>query len=205
MFALVPRQIAFLEMFQQAARNMIEGSRLLKEMMADYQNPIQAASRIKDLEHVGDTITHDIIRRLNQTFITPIDREDIYGLTGAVDDILDAVEAVADRFVIFEVAGPSPPAIALSKILYDSAVAVGAGIDLLGERHADLNDYCARINSLENEADRLTRDAISKLFREERDPIAVVKWKEIYETFEEATDRCEDAANVLERITLKHN
>ena len=205
MFALVPRQIAFLEMFQQAARNMIEGSRLLKEMMADYQNPIQAASRIKDLEHVGDTITHDIVRRLNQTFITPIDREDIYGLTGAVDDILDAVEAVADRFVIFEVAGPSPPAIALSKILYDSAVAVGAGIDLLGGRHADLNDYCVRINSLENEADRLTRDALSKLFREEKDPIAVVKWKEIYETFEEATDRCEDAANVLERITLKHN
>ena len=205
MFALVPRQIAFLEMFQQAARNMIEGSRLLKEMMADYQNPIQAASRIKDLEHVGDTITHDIVRRLNQTFITPIDREDIYGLTGAVDDILDAVEAVADRFVIFEVAGPSPPAIALSKILHDSAVAVGAGIDLLGERYADLNDYCARINSLENETDRLTRDALSKLFREERDPIAVVKWKEIYETFEEATDRCEDAANVLERITLKHN
>ncbi len=205
MFSLVPREVAFLDMFQKAARNMIEGSRLLKELMADYQNPVQAASRIKDLEHVGDEITHDIIRRLNQTFITPIDREDIHGLAGAVDDILDAVEAIADRFVIFEIAEPSPPAIALSKILHDSAVAVGAGIDLLGQKHTDLNECCVRVNSLENEADRLTRDAISKLFREEKDPTAIIKWKEIYETFEEATDRCEDAADILERIALKHN
>ncbi len=205
MFALVPRNVAFLDMFQNAARNMIEGSRLLKELMADYQNPVQAASRIKDLEHVGDEITHDIIRRLNQTFITPIDREDIHGLAGALDDILDAVEAIADRFVIYEVAGPSPPAIVLSTILHESAVAVGAGIDLLGQRHSDLNECFVRIDSLENEADRLTRDALSKLFREEKDPLAVIKWKEIYETFEEATDRCEDAANILERITLKHN
>ena len=128
MFALVPREVAFLDMFQNAARNMIEGSRLLKGLMADYQNPVQAASQIKHLEHLGDEITHDIIRRLNQTFITPIDREDIHGLAGAVDDILDAVEAIADRFVIFERVGPSPPAIALSKILYDSSIAVGAGI-----------------------------------------------------------------------------
>jgi len=205
MFGLVPREVAFLDMFQKAARNMIEGSRLLKELMADYQNPVQAASRIKDLEHVGDEITHDIIRRLNQTFITPIDREDIHGLAGALDDILDAVEAIADRFVIYEVAGPSPPAIVLSTILHESAVAVGAGIDLLGQRHSDLNECFVRINSLENEADRLTRDALSKLFREEKDPMAVIKWKEIFETFEEATDRCEDAANILERITLKHN
>jgi len=205
MFALVPREVAFFDMFQKAARNMIEGSRLLKEMMADYQNPVQAASRIKDLEHVGDEITHDIVRRLNLTFITPIDREDIHGLAGALDDILDTVEAIADRFVIFEVAGPSPPAIALSKILYDSSIAVGAGIDFLGQKHTDLNECCVRINTLENEADRLTRDALSKLFREEKDPTAIIKWKEIYEMFEEATDRCEDAANILERIALKHN
>ena len=205
MFALVPREVAFLDMFQNAARNMIEGSRLLKGLMADYQNPVQAASQIKHLEHLGDEITHDIIRRLNQTFITPIDREDIHGLAGAVDDILDSVEAIADRFVIFEIAGPSPPAIALSKILYDSSIAVGRGIDLMGQRHLDLNECCVRINSLENEADRLTRDAISNLFREEKEPMAVIKWKEIYEMFEEATDRCEDAANILERIALKHN
>src|SRR3989442_8015025 len=205
MFALVPREIAFLDMFQNAARNMIEGSRLLKELMAEYQNPVQAASQIKNLEHLGDEITHDIIRRLNQTFITPIDREDIHGLAGAVDDILDAVEAIADRFVIFEIAGPSPPAIVLSTIRHESAVAGGAGIDFLGQRASEPNQIFFPDGSPRKEADRLTRDALSKLFREEKDPMAVIKWKEIYETFEEATDRCEDAANILERITLKHN
>jgi predicted phosphate transport protein (TIGR00153 family) len=204
MFNLIPREIAFFEMFQKAAHNMIEGSRLLKNMMEDFRNPVEQARRIKDIEHIGDSITHDIALKLNQTFITPLDREDIHGLASVLDDILDLVEAVADRFVVFKVAKPTEAAIKLANILYQSAVAVGAGIDQLGKPHADVNQYFVLVNSLENEADRITRDVISKLFEEEKDPIAVIKWKEIYENFEEGTDRCEDVANILERIALKH-
>jgi len=201
---LIPREIAFFEMFRKAAHNMIEGSRLLKDMMEDFRNPVEQARRIKDIEHIGDGIIHDIALKLNQTFITPLDREDIHGLASVLDDILDLVEAVADRFVVFKVAKPTETAIKLANILYQSAVAVGAGIDQLGKPHAHLKEYCIQVNSFENEADRITRDAISGLFEDEKDPITVIKWKEIYENFEEGTDRCEDVANILERIALKH-
>lgn len=204
MFGLIPKEVAFFEFFRKAAHNMIEGSRLLKDMMENFRNPVEQAGRIKDLEHVGDGITHDLMRKLNQTFITPIDREDIHGLASALDDIIDLVEAIADRFVVFKVTQPTETAIKLANILYQSAVAVGAGIDRLGQTHADITDCCVRVNTLENEADRITRDAISTLFEKEKDPIAVIKWKEIYENFEEGTDRCEDVANILERIALKH-
>jgi hypothetical protein len=173
--------------------------------MEDYTNPLEQARRIKDVEHVGDGITHDIARRLNQTFITPIDREDIYSLASALDDILDIVEAIADRFVVFKVAKPTETAIKLSNILYQASVAVAAGVDVLGKPHADVTECNVRVNSLENEADRLTRDALSALFESEQDPVGVIKWKEIYEAFEEGTDRCEDVANILERIALKHH
>jgi uncharacterized protein len=204
MFGLIPRETAFFEMFQKAAHNMIEGSRLLKDMMENFHDPVEQARCIKDVEHIGDGITHDIARKLNQTFITPIDREDIHALASALDDILDIVEAIADRFVVFKLVKPAEPAIKLANILYQSAVAVGKGIDRLGKPHADVNECCVLVNSLENEADRVTRDAISSLFEQEKDPIAVIKWKEIYENFEEGTDRCEDVANILERIALKH-
>ncbi len=204
MFNFIPREVAFFELFRRAAHNMIEGSRLLKDMMETFRDPVEQARQIKDIEHVGDGITHDIARRLNQTFITPIDREDIHALASALDDVLDLVEAVADRFVVFKIAQPTETAIKLANILYQAAEAVGAGIDRLGKPHTDITECCIRVNSLENEADRITRDAISRLFEEEKDPIAVIKWKEIYENFEDGTDRCEDVANILERIALKH-
>src|SRR4026207_1508861 len=151
MFGLIPREEAFFELFKNAAHNMIEGSRLLKEMMEHYQSPAEQAKRIKEVEHVGDGITHDIARRLNQTFITPIDREDIHALASALDDILDLVEAVADRFVVFKVTKPTEPSLKLADILYQSSVAVGAGIDRLGQPHADVTECCVLVNSLENE------------------------------------------------------
>ncbi len=204
MFGLIPREEAFFELFKQAAHNMIEGSRLLKDFMEDFRNPAVKAERIKQVEHVGDGFTHDIARRLNQTFITPIDREDIYALASALDDILDVIEAIADRFVIYKVVQPTETAIKLANILYQAAVAVAAAVDLLGKPHPDVTESCVQVNSLENEADRVSRDAISALFEKETDPIAVIKWKEIYEGFEAGTDRCEDVVNILERIALKH-
>ncbi|MBX3236580.1 MAG: DUF47 domain-containing protein [Nitrospiraceae bacterium] len=204
MFGLIPREEAFFDLFKNAAHNMIEGSRLLKDMMEDFHNPVEKAKRIKEVEHVGDGITHEIARKLNQTFITPIDREDIHDLASALDDILDVVEAIADRFVLYKVTAPTELAIKLSNVLYQAAVEVGATVDLLGKPHPDVTECSVRVNSLENEADRISRDAISGLFENVTDPIAVIKWKEIYENFESGTDRCEDVANILERIALKH-
>jgi predicted phosphate transport protein (TIGR00153 family) len=205
LFGLIPREEAFFELFKKAAHNMIEGSRLLKVMMEDFRSPIEQARQIKDVEHVGDGITHDIARRLNKTFITPIDREDIHDLASALDDILDVAEAIADRFVLYKVTQPTAMAIKLADILHQASVAVGCGVDLLGLAHPELKECSVQVNSLENEADRVSRDAISALFEKETDPIAVIKWKEIYENFEAGTDRCEDVANILERIALKHH
>lgn len=202
-FGLLPREEAFFDLFKQAAHNVIEGSRLLKEMMEDYTTVQQKIERIKEVEHIGDGITHDIALRLNQTFLTPLDREDIHDLASALDDILDAVEAVADRFAIYKIAQPTESAIRLADILYRASVAVGRGVDHIAMSHEEVKEYGVQVNSLENEADRVSRDAISELFEKETNPIAVIKWKEIYETFEEGTDRCEDVANVIECIVLK--
>ena len=204
MFSFMPKEEAFFDLFQEAATNMIEGSRLLKVMMEEYQNPQEHARLIKDIEHKGDGLTHDLVRKLNRTFITPIDREDIHALIGALDDVLDEVDEVADRFVVFKVTQPTETAVKLSKILHEACVAVGAAIGCMGKRHGDMVEWSVKVNSLENEADRVTRDAISRLFDEEKDPIQVIKWKEIYENFELGTDCCEDVANILERIALKH-
>ncbi|HSA87704.1 MAG TPA: DUF47 family protein [Nitrospira sp.] len=201
-FGLLPKEEAFFEMFKQAAHNVIEGSRLLKELMEDYTNVQQKIGRIKEAEHIGDGITHDIALRLNRTFLTPLDREDIHDLASALDDILDAVEAVADRFAIYKITQPTESAVRLADILYRASVAVGRGVDHLAMSHEEVKEYGVQVNSLENEADRVSRDAISELFEKETNPIAVIKWKEIYETFEEGTDRCEDVANVIERIVL---
>ena len=204
MFGLIPKEESFFELFKNAAHNMIEGSRLLKDMMEHYQSAADQAKRIKEVEHVGDGITHDIALRLNQTFITPIDREDIHELASALDDIVDVAEAIADKFVLYKVTRPTEMAIKLADVLYQASVAVGGGVDRLGMAHSDMKECSVQVNSLENEADRVSRDAISALFEKETDPMAVIKWKEIYEAFEAGTDRCEDVANVLEGVVVKH-
>jgi uncharacterized protein len=203
MFSLFPRKVAFFDLFHQAAQNMVLGSRLLKEMVDSYRDIENKAREIKRIESAGDAITHTIFRNLNQTFITPIDREDIYALASCIDDVLDFVEAAADRLVVFKIEQPTQEAIQLVDIIYRSCEELGLGIAQLGKLK-DMNATFVTVNSLENEADRITRDAIARLFENEKDPIMLIKWKEIYESLEEGTDRCEDVANVLERILLKH-
>jgi len=203
MFRLFPRNLAFFDLFHEAAQNMVLGSRLLKEMMETYHDVEQKAREIKRVESAGDSITHTIFRNLNQTFITPIDREDIYALASGIDDVLDWVEATADQLVVFKIEKPTQEAIQLADIIYRSAEELGRGIDQLS-KVKDMNATFVTVNSLENEADRIARDAIARLFENEKDPIMVIKWKEIYENLEEGTDRCEDVANVLEQIMLKH-
>ena len=202
-FSLFPRKLDFFDMFHEAALNMVVGSRLLKEMMEAFRDIEKKAREIKRIESAGDAITHRIFRNLNQTFITPIDREDIYALASCIDDVLDLVEATADQMVVFKIEKPTQEAISLADIIFQSSEELGRGIAQLG-KVTDLNATFVTVNSLENEADRITRDAIARLFENERDAITVLKWKEIYQSLEETTDRCEDVANVLERILLKH-
>lgn len=203
MFNFMPREEAFFDLFQRSSKNVIEGGRLLKELMENFQDVPEKVQRIKDVEHQGDEITHDIVKRLNQTFITPLDREDIHDLTTALDDILDEIDAVADLFVIYKIGRPTEAAVKLAEILFRASEAIGKGIDQLAGGDLKGNHFTIHVNSLENEADRVSRSAISTLFEEETDPIMVIKWKEIYESFESGADCCEDVANVLERIALK--
>lgn len=203
MFRLIPREEKFFEMFEAAARNIHRGAELLVEMMEDYHDPEKQADAILQVEHQGDTITHDIIHKLNQTFITPIDREDIYSLAGALDDVLDLIEAVSDRMLMYRVQEPTEVAKQLAVVIRQSTSEIVKGVTLLGKA-GDVRPHCIEINRLENEADRLSRDAVAALFHSERDPITILKWKELYEHLEEATDRCEDVANIVENIVLKN-
>ena len=167
MFNFMPREEAFFNLFQQSSKNVIEGGRLLKELMDDFQDVQEKVGRIKDVEHQGDEITHEIVRRLNQTFITPLDREDIHDLTSALDDVLDEIDAVADLFLIYKISKPTETAIQLADILYKASEEVGKGVDNLAQGNLDANQFNIQVNSFENEADRLSRNAISRLFEEE--------------------------------------
>jgi predicted phosphate transport protein (TIGR00153 family) len=201
---IIPKEEKFSDYFEQAAQNILRGAETLKTMMDLYLHPQQSASKLKDLEHEGDRITHEIIKKLNQTFITPFDREDIYSLTSALDDVLDLIEAAADRMVLYNIASPTPEARALSNIIYQSCQEIEKAIVLLRGLDEVYYKHCVEINRLENEADRITRDAIARLFQGDYSPYEVIKWKEIYETLEASTDKCEDAANIIEAVILKH-
>lgn len=204
MFSFMPRESGFFDLFEQASQNVVEAGQCLKNLMMSFNEPQKQIQHIKDLEHKGDGLTHDIVFKLNKTFITPLDREDIHELASALDDILDEIDAVAELFLVFKIQRPTPTALRLSEILHESVLEVGKGIYLLRQKNWDMKECGIRVNTLENEADRVLGEAISKLFEEEDDPKTVMKWKEIYENFEKGTDSCEDVLNVLERIALKH-
>jgi predicted phosphate transport protein (TIGR00153 family) len=204
MFGLKPKEEKFFEMFRQMGTIITEGARQLKEMLDDYVDPVASQRQIKDTEHKGDSQTHLIIKTLNKTFITPLDREDIYALASKLDDILDLIDASAQRFVMYNVEKPTQASQELAFIILKCCQTVERALSHLGGNFEDINNCCVEINALENEADRVCRGSISRLFAEEKDPINLIKWKEIYETLEKATDKCEDAANILESVVVKH-
>ena len=204
MFGLIPKEEKFFQMFQKMGSIITEGANQLKNMIDDYSDPLAAQKLIKDTEHRGDNQTHIIIKTLNKTFITPLDREDIYALASKLDDILDLIDASAQRLVMYNVEKPTTEAKQLAFIIVQCCQAVERALKHLGGKFDDVNDCCVEINALENEADRVCREAISRLFDEEKDPINLIKWKEIYETLEKATDKCEDAANILESVVVKN-
>jgi predicted phosphate transport protein (TIGR00153 family) len=203
MFRLIPREEKFFDLFEESARNVERGAQALADLMERGGNFVEGAARIKAIESEGDRLTHEAIRRLNQTFVTPIDREDIYALVAAMDDVLDLVEATAARLALYEVTAVPAEANSLARLILRSAEQIVAGLPRL-RRMEDVMPYCVELNRLENEADEVLRGAIAALFSKRADPIEILKWKEIYETLESATDKCEDVANILEGVLLKH-
>lgn len=205
MFGLLPKEEKFFKLFKDMTENIIAGAKLLKDMLDNFDNPVESQRKIKDVEHKGDSITHEIIQKLNKTFVTPLDREDIYALASKLDDILDLIDASAARVIMYNVDSIPPEAKSLGFIILQSCQAVDKAVAMLGQKtNEQIFAACVEINALENEADRVSREAISRLFDEEKDPIQLIKWKEIFETLERATDKCEDAANILESVVVKN-
>lgn len=203
MFRLIPREEKFFEYFDKAANNILEGAKVLVQMTdergADFQ---ERWKRLEELEHVGDKLTHQIIRKLNRTFITPIDREDIHSLAVALDDVMDLIEASAVRMSLYKIKQPTEEAGKLAQVILKSAEEIVKAVSSL-ERMDEVMEHCIEINRLENMADEISREAIADLFDKGHDPMDVIKWKEIYETMEMTTDACEDVANIVESVVLK--
>jgi predicted phosphate transport protein (TIGR00153 family) len=192
-------------MFEKAALNVNTGAALLVEMMEDLNIADIKSKEIYEAEQEGDMLTHELMRKLNKTFLTPIDREDIHALANKVDDVIDLVWAVADRTVLFKLDSAPPEAVDLCKTLLETTEYIIKAVGCLKDKkYSYIQEYCIEINRLENRGDRIFRKALVKLFDNIKDPILVIKWKEVYEHLEEAHDTCEDVADILESIILKH-
>ena len=203
---LLPRETSFFDFFEQHAALTVEGSREFLSLVSTGANVGARAKRIKEIEHETDVITHNCVEALHKTFITPIERDDIHRLITRMDDIMDFVEAAAERISLYEIRVMTPEVKDLADVLVRAAEEVEKALRGLRDmRNAkDVVKRCIDINRLENEADAILRIAVARLFREERDPITVIKWKEIYENLESAADRCEDVANIIEGVVLEH-
>jgi len=200
-----PKAIDFFEIFDRAALNLTKAASLLVSLMENFHNVETIAKEIYEVEQEGDILTHDIMKKLNKTFITPIDREDLHALASSLDDVVDLIWASVDRLTVFKIKEPTKEAITMSKDLLMTAEVIHKAIHKLKEKnYSYVQEYCIEINRLENRIDRGFRDALGALFDNVKDPILIIKWKEIYEHLEDASDRCEDVANVLESIVLKY-
>jgi predicted phosphate transport protein (TIGR00153 family) len=202
-FRLIPREEKFYSDFQALADELKSGARMLEEMLAPDHPIWDKADEIKEIEHKCDFLTHEIIQRLNRTFVTPIDREDIHALARSLDDVMDAIDAAAALVRLYRFERVRFGARELARIITTSTDQVRLAVDTM-ERNKGLTTHAVEINRLENEADRAHQQAVTRLFDEERDPITVMKWKETLDLLEDATDRCEDVANVLEGVMVKH-
>ena len=202
-FRLLPREEKFYTDFQALADELKRGAGLLESMLAPERPDWNKADEIKEVEHKCDILTHEVIQRLNRTFVTPLDREDIHALARSLDDVMDAIDAAATLVRLYRLDSVRFGARELARIITASTDQVRLAVGAM-ESHKGMTAHAVEINSLENEADRIHQQAVSRLFDEERDPILVMKWKEALDFLEDATDRCEDVANVLEGVMVKH-
>ena len=203
MVQLIPKDTSFFKMFAAMSENLIAGARALVELFADYRDVDSRIESIRRIEREGDELTHAILTKLNQTFITPFDREDIHQLASKLDDVLDFINAAGARTVMYRIADPPPAAGELARIILMQSQELQKALSLM-QKNGDILGHCVEINRLENEADQVSQQAIAKLFEYEKDPINLIKVKELLEFLERATDKAEDVANVLETVVLKN-
>ena len=199
---LIPRDEKFYGLFNEQAENIHKAAKMLVALFDNFQEVEKQVSEIKFLEHKGDQITHALMKKLNRTFITPFDREDIHALGSALDDVLDLVEAAATRFITYKIKKVTPGAQQLGKVIVHGAEIIVNAVAQLSHPQ-NMLEYCEQLALLEEEADRIKGECIARLFEESTDPFDVIKWKEIYEVLEASTDKCEDVADVLESVVLK--
>ena len=202
MFNWFPKEEDFFRLFRQQAGLVRQGCDQLHEMVERFDDLETRAKNLKAVEHQGDLVTHEVFERLNRTFVTPLDREDIHDLAGGLDDVLDAAEAIGSRLVLFNIPRSTPEALQLTAILSQSAIQLEQAVDHLKDLK-NLMGFTIEINRLENEADHLSRQAVADLFSGRHDLLDVMRWKELYGRLEGATDKCEDVANTIEAIVLK--
>lgn len=202
MIRFIPHEAKFFQLFAEVSSNLTEGARLLRSILADPRDLFQQVEQMQAIEHKGDEATHAIIAKLNQTFITPFDREDIHRLASSLDDVLDFMNAAAVRLLMYKITQPPPVAAELASLIVLQSEELAQGVSLL-EKNGHVLEHCEEVNRLEDEADHISRKAIAQLFEQEKDPIQLIKLKELYEVLESATDKAEDAANVLEAVVLK--
>lgn len=200
---LIPREARFFELWIDLASTIQDASRALVEMLDAMDDLHNRADRIRSFEHRGDNIIHEVMTKLNQTFITPFDREDILALSSHMDDVLDLVEAAANKVVLYKISTRSAASVELARIIVRCADRMHLAMQSL-EKSDHMLEHCIELNRLENDGDRVSRDAIAALFETESNPIALIKHKELLEVLEDAIDRCEDVANVLETVVIKN-
>jgi uncharacterized protein len=198
----VPREEKFFELFSEMTANVSAAAALLARLLDAGGNVETSVQQLKQIEHQGDQITHAILMKLNKTFVTPLDREDIHRLASSLDDVLDFMYASGERLVMYDIRATPPAASELAQVIIRQCDEISRAVAKL-EVHDQVLVHCVEVNRLENEADRITRSAMAALFRSETNAIELIKLKELLETLETATDKAEDVANVLESIVLK--
>ena len=203
MIRLIPKDTSFFEMFAAMSNNLIEAARALVDLFADYHNVEAKIEDIRRIEHRGDEMTHSIMRKLNQTFITPFDREDIHTLASSLDDVVDLINAACARIVMYRITDPPAEAGQVARLILAQCEELEKAVTNL-QKSDDVLRHCVEINRLENEADQVSRVAIARLFEDETNPVTLIKIKELLEFLETATDKAEDVADVLETVVLKN-
>ena len=201
---IAPRDREFFDLFEEAGGNILRAAGLLEEMLLNFPERNELSRDILLCEQEGDRITHDILQRLNQTFVTPIDREDIHELAGALDDVVDYTEEVADYLGLYKIEAPMAQSQELAKVLHAASRQISDVMPRL-RGFKDISHFTVEINRLENDGDRIVREAIASLFDTGIDPMVVIRWKDIFERLEEAIDATEKVANILEGIVIKNS
>lgn len=202
-FSLMPRKSIFFVLFSQHAENALEAAKALEDMLSNFVRVEDKVKSIHAIEHHGDKLTHEIIRVLNETFVTPLDREDIIGLASRLDDITDLAYDVAETIQLYHVTAVRPAAVRQAKVLVAAAEEIRVATDKM-ERLRDLEPHWIKIHTLENQGDEVFREALVELFAGSTDSVEIIKWKDLHEKLEQAIDRCEDVANIVEMLVVKH-